>query len=290
MRVFAVVVVGPPGSGKTSVLTALHDLLADGAVAHAVIEAEAVAWAHPPVGDGQALRHLESLCRMYEATGCELILVGATATSGEHLARILAAVGAADHLVVRLEASPATLRERIVEREPPGWSGLRGLVDGAEEIAHESGSLQEVDLVCSTEASTPLAVAGRIQRARPELLGTAPDEQHGVTASRFSDDELTDRWEGQELGGNGISHIDHVRVGWVLHGRHGAAQAEERLVEGTRKGCDHYGVPEKFDEHLTRLWARAISGAAGDESHSATFQEFIARNPHLRRGDLFGKR
>jgi hypothetical protein len=71
-----------------------------------------------------------------------------------------------------------------------------------------------------------------------------------VTASRISDDELTDRWEGQELGGNGVSHIDHVRVGWVLHRRHGAAQAEERLVEGTRKGCDHYGVPEKFDEHL----------------------------------------
>jgi hypothetical protein len=59
---------------------------------------------------------------------------------------------------------------------------------------------------------------------------------------------------------------------------------------GTRKGCDHYGVPEKFDEHLARLWARAISGAAGDDSHSATFQEFIARSPHLRRGDLFGKR
>ena len=131
---FAVVVVGPPGSEKTSVLTALHDLLADGAVAHAVIEAEAVAWAHPPVGDGQALRHLESLCRRGDR---------ATATSGEHLARILAAVGAADHLVVRLEASPATLRERIVEREPPGWSDLRGLVDAAEEIAHGSGSLQE---------------------------------------------------------------------------------------------------------------------------------------------------
>src|SRR5678815_3255230 len=65
MRVVAVVVIGPPGSGKTSVLTALHDMLADRDAAHAVVEVEAVAWAHPPLGDGQSLRHLESLCHMY---------------------------------------------------------------------------------------------------------------------------------------------------------------------------------------------------------------------------------
>jgi hypothetical protein len=101
---------------------------------------------------------------------------------------------------------------------------------------------------------------------------------------------LTDRWESQELGGTGVSHIDHVRVGWVLHRRHGAAEGEERLVEGTRKGCDYYGVPEKFDEHVTRMWARAISAAVGDALESEAFDQFIARNPRLRRGDLFGKR
>ena len=99
----------------------------------------------------------------------------------------------------------------------------------------------------------------------------------------LSDKELADRWERQELGGTGVSHLDHVRVGWVLHRRHGAHEAEERLVEGTRKGCDHYGVPKKFDEHLTRLWARAISDAARSAPESETFDEFIARNPQLRR-------
>jgi shikimate kinase len=169
--VFAVVVVGPPGSGKTSVLTALHDLLADSDVAHAVIEAEAVAWAHPPAGDEQTFRHLESLCRMYDEAGCELILVGATATSGDYMARLFAAVRAADHLVVRLEANPSTLRERIVDREPPEWSGLRHLVDATEQIARASSSLEGVDLVCSTEDSSAVAVADRIQRARPKILG-----------------------------------------------------------------------------------------------------------------------
>ena len=107
--------------------------------------------------------------------------------------------------------------------------------------------------------------------------------------SRLSDDELTDRWERQELGGSGVSHIDHVRVAWVLHRRHGASEAEERLVEGTRKGCEHYGVSENFDEHLTRRWARAISHAAAEAPGIGTFDDFIARNPQLRRGDLLGK-
>jgi hypothetical protein len=104
----------------------------------------------------------------------------------------------------------------------------------------------------------------------------------------LSDDELTDRWERQQLGGSGVSHTDHVRVAWVLHRRHGQQEAEERLVEGTRKGCDHYGVPEKFDELLTRRWAMSISYAAASGLASESFEDFVARNPELRRGDLHG--
>jgi hypothetical protein len=99
----------------------------------------------------------------------------------------------------------------------------------------------------------------------------------------LSDDELADRWESQELGGSGVSHIDHVRVAWVLHRRHGRLEAEERLVQGNRKGCDHYGVPEKFDERLTRHWARAVSDAIADAPGLESFEDFIARNSELRR-------
>ena len=100
-----------------------------------------------------------------------------------------------------------------------------------------------------------------------------------------ADDELADRWERQELGGGGVSHLDHVRVGWVLVRRHGPAEAEERLVDGTRRGCDHYGVPEKFDEALTRRWSAAIAAAYAD---GETFAAFLERNPELRNGRLFG--
>lgn len=101
----------------------------------------------------------------------------------------------------------------------------------------------------------------------------------------LSDDDLADRWERQELGGSGVSHLAHVRVAWVLVGRHGAAEAEQRLVDGTRRGCDHYGCPEKFDEALTRRWARAI---AVEYAPGETFAAFLERNPELADGRRFG--
>jgi predicted kinase len=169
--VFAVIVIGPPGSGKTSVLTALHDLLADADLEHAVIEVEALAWAHPALGDAQSFRHLQSMCRSYKERGYQLIVVGATATSANYLAAVVAAVAADEYLIVRLEADPLTLRERIVAREPAEWPGLPRLLDAVDAIALASRSLEDVQLVCSTEENSALAVATQIRDARPELLG-----------------------------------------------------------------------------------------------------------------------
>jgi energy-coupling factor transporter ATP-binding protein EcfA2 len=170
---FAVVVIGPPGSGKTSVLTALHDVLIDSHVEHAVIEVEAVAWAHPPISDAQSYRHLATMCRLYEAAGCKLILVGATATSADYLAAVVAAIAADDYLVVRLEADAHTLRERIIAREPAEWSGLPQLLDAVDEIAIVGRPFEDVHLVCSTEHTSPLAVAREIRkRVRRVLEGS----------------------------------------------------------------------------------------------------------------------
>lgn len=166
---FAVVVIGPPGSGKTSVLTAFHDVLADDDVAHAVVEVEALAWSHPPVADTQSFRHLSTLCRAYAAAGFDLIVVGATATSDDYLAAVVDAVEADASLVVRLEANPHTLRERIIAREPPEWSGLSRLLAAADEIAASSKSLSGVHVVCSTEGVSPLAVAAQIREGLPNL-------------------------------------------------------------------------------------------------------------------------
>jgi len=103
--------------------------------------------------------------------GCELFIVGATATSADYLAAVVSAIEADEYLVVGLDADPQTLRKRIVAREPPEWSGLPQLLDVVDEIALTIRSLEDVQLLCSTDKASPTAVAEQIRQARPDVLG-----------------------------------------------------------------------------------------------------------------------
>ena len=164
---FTVLITGPPGAGKTSVLTALVDALTDDDVAHAAIELETLAWTHPALSDQAWLRHLESTCALYREAGHRLLLVAETLETDDQVDRLLAALGADRRLLVRLEAPPATLVDRINEREPESWSGLAGLVEHAQELAVSMPALRDVDLVLSIDGERPEAVARRIRAALP---------------------------------------------------------------------------------------------------------------------------
>jgi len=168
--VFAVVLTGPPGVGKTAVLTALSDALSDDGIAHAAIEVEALVSAHPPLSDAQVMRHVRSTCDIYREAGHTLLLVAHTLETDEDVLRLLDAIGADEHLLVRLEAEPATLVERIVEREPSSWSGLAALIAHTQTLCRTMPALRAVDLVISTEDERAEDVAARIQDARPEPL------------------------------------------------------------------------------------------------------------------------
>lgn len=103
----------------------------------------------------------------------------------------------------------------------------------------------------------------------------------------MTDDELTDAWEAGAVFPGGVGHLEHVRIAWVLHRRHGHEEARRRLVSGTHRACEAHGCPEKFDAALTERWARAIAEAAGRDGLGPTAEHFIAAHPELQRGDLF---
>jgi hypothetical protein len=168
--VFAVVITGPPGVGKTSVLTALVDALSDDDIAHAAVEVEMLVWTHPALTDEQWARHLRMACELYREAGHRLLLVAQTLETDADASELLDAVGADEVFLVRLEAQPASLVERIIEREPPSWSGLPGLVEHAQELAATMPDLAGVDLVLSTEGERAEDVASRIRAARPDWL------------------------------------------------------------------------------------------------------------------------
>lgn len=165
----AVVLTGPPGAGKTTVLTALSDSLSDEDIAHAAVEIEALAWTHPALGDEAFARLIRRHCEFLGAAGHSLLLVAQTLETDADVAELLAAVGADDAVLVRLEALPATLVERITEREPSSWSGLPGLIEHAQELATTMPGLAGVDLVFSTQGQRPEDVAARIRAGVPAL-------------------------------------------------------------------------------------------------------------------------
>lgn len=119
----------------------------------------------------------------------------------------------------------------------------------------------------------------------------APGRVRPLSDTEVTDDELTDAWEAGVVlhGGVGVGHLEHLRIAWVLHRRHGRDEARRRLLEGTRQACEVHGVPEKFDPALTERWASAIADASADDGLGASADAFIAAHPHLKRPDLFGR-
>jgi hypothetical protein len=110
------------------------------------------------------------VCGLYRRIGYDLLLATATVEDQEDLDDVLAAIGADEHAVVRLEAAPVTLRRRVVDREPDGWPGLDELVAAVERLSPVIAGLDGIALVLSTEGARPEDVAERIRAAFPDEL------------------------------------------------------------------------------------------------------------------------
>jgi len=169
--VFALIVTGPPGAGKTSVLTALSDTLSDADVPHAAVEVEALRCTHPPLSLEEEMRQLHTVYRLFRDSGHRVLIIARTIETDDEIAAVLRAIDPDDHLVVRLEAHPATLVTRILAREPASWSGLGALVAHAQELAASMPGLSGVGLAFSTEGTRAEDVADRIIARCPDQLG-----------------------------------------------------------------------------------------------------------------------
>ena len=167
---FAVLLTGPPGSGKTAALTALLDALAEDEVPHAGVDVDEVSWAFPFPDLAQRGEHLRAWRDSHMRSGATLLIVAEVIESQAHLADVLAVLGADDHLLVRLEANPATLRERIIAREPDGWFGLEYLLDEAQRLHATMPALTGVHVVLNTELLSLVQVTDSIRDARADVL------------------------------------------------------------------------------------------------------------------------
>lgn len=160
-----VVITGAPGAGKTSVLTALMGILEADDVRFAAVEVEALALVHPWPDSDAAFDHLAHVAESFRRRGYPWLLVTATIENPDYLRRLLDAIASDEVTLVRLEAPPAVLRERITRREPSDWVGLARLLDAAGTLATAIAALPGVDLVLSTEQADPRTVAAAVRDA-----------------------------------------------------------------------------------------------------------------------------
>lgn len=157
--------VGAPGSGKSSVLEALTTLLEIEGTPYGAIESEQLSWGLPLLAAADWIPQLAAVIEMQRAVGRSLFLVAATPESAEELRGVVAAVAAERVLVVCLRASPDVVAARVGAREPDSWPGKQPLIAHARELARSLPAMAGIDVVIDTDERDAVSVAGEIRAA-----------------------------------------------------------------------------------------------------------------------------
>ena len=129
-----------------------------------------VSWAFPFPDLSQRCEHLRAWRDSHSHAGATLLVVAEVIESETHLAEVLDVLGADDYLMARLHANVATLRERIIAREPDGWFGLDYLLDEMQRLHTTMPSLECVHVVLDTEHLTVQQITESIRAARVDVL------------------------------------------------------------------------------------------------------------------------
>lgn len=153
---------GRSGVGKPTVAFALHDLLSERGVQHAVIEGDCLDLAHPaPWKHRLAERNLAAMWENYRDPGYQRLIYTNTVSILE-VPALTQAMGDVDEVTsVLLEASDSTVARRLAQREQ--GEGLephleRSAVMAARLDRSASDDVHRLD----TEGKTPSDIAQRI--------------------------------------------------------------------------------------------------------------------------------
>jgi chloramphenicol 3-O-phosphotransferase len=163
--VAAVVLIGAPGAGKSSVLEALATLHDVERVEHGALEAEQLSLGRPLLSAGHWVPQLEAVLALQRRVGRRRFLISATVEDAQDLVAVRDATAARLLLVVCLSASPETVAARLDAREPDRWPGKAPLIARAQRLATAVPHLPEIDMIIGTEDRRAEDVAAEIFEA-----------------------------------------------------------------------------------------------------------------------------
>jgi thymidylate kinase len=164
----AVVLIGCPGAGKSSVLLELSKVLDRERVPHTTIESEMFDLGWPELPRAQWLGQLRSAVNEQRSESRGLLLIAVTAEASEELEEAIRAIGADHTLVVCLTVPPAVAAQRVADREPDSWPWKQTLVERAQEFAQTIPSFANIDVLISTDGRCAEHVAAEVR----EILRT----------------------------------------------------------------------------------------------------------------------
>jgi adenylate kinase len=180
--VAALVLVGAPGTGKSSVLKALMTLLEIDGVNYGAIESEQLSMGSPLLRASDWTPQLEAVLALQRGADRQLFLIAATTESVDELRAVVSATHAGLVLVVCLSAPAEIVATRLADREPDRWPGKEQLIAHARGLAQSMPNLDGIDVVIDTEhrAAEDVAAqvhetmrAGRLLTARAGDVGSA---------------------------------------------------------------------------------------------------------------------
>jgi hypothetical protein len=119
------VITGSMGSGKTTMMGEVSDLLAARGVRHAALDIDAFGNVHDPDGAidlaAMAYRNLHAAVRNYAVAGVRTFVMAGAIESRAELAHLNGATAATELVVCRLTAPVGVMQERVRARERGMW-------------------------------------------------------------------------------------------------------------------------------------------------------------------------
>ena len=179
-QVVVVILTGPVGSGKTTTMRALGDLLSAGHIPHAVLDVDQVRTFYPVPPDDRfgeriGLRNVQAIAANYREEGARVLVLATVIETNESVVtKFAGAIPNAAITVVRLNVPMETILDRLERRE------------SASTIAwyrHRAPELQEImerenigDIVIDVGQRTPHDIASEIAHR----LGLLPNPDGDV--------------------------------------------------------------------------------------------------------------